>query len=91
MLRAEGWSWGPVRMQTINAMTPRQARAARAVKGLSVRELAAASRVPASSIQRIEKGQASLDLRVRLQGWYEREGVQFYFSGGTRGVGWEEL
>lgn len=90
MLRAESDSWGSVQMQTIRAMSPRQARAARAVLSLSVRRLADRSGVSDSSIRRVEEGQASLDLRARLQGYYEREGVRFTFSGNSRGIIWDE-
>jgi hypothetical protein len=79
-----------VHMATLNAMTPRQARAARSILALSVRNLAGESGVSDSSIRRIEDGAASLDLRVKLQSYYERRGIRFVFDGHVRGVCWDE-
>jgi len=67
-------------------MTPRQARAARAVLQLSVRKLSNQSGVSESSIRRIEAAdeydgtKVSLDMVVRLQTFFAEQGILFRFD-----------
>jgi len=78
-------------MPSINAITPRQARAARAVLAMSVRELAQQSDIAESSIRRTEAGLSTLDTRVRLQDYFAAVGFEFTFLGaGKVGVVWVE-
>lgn len=70
-------------------MTPKQARAARAVLDWSVRRLAQESGVSESSIRRIEAEPVTLDIRARLQKFYEGLGFGFWFADGAQGVGWQ--
>jgi DNA-binding XRE family transcriptional regulator len=66
----------------IEALTACQARGARAMLDWSARELAKRSKVSESSIRRIEEGfgvpeNVSLDLRVKLQEYFEGRGFTF--------------
>lgn len=74
-------------MQALQVLTPRQARAARAVLKLSVRELVDVCNVSSASIRRIEDGVegVSLDLKMKLQRYYETQGLEFIIDG----VRWE--
>lgn len=78
-------------MDFINVMSPRQARAARAVLRLSVQALAAESGVSGSSIRRIEdEGRdVTIDLTARLQAHFIERGIRFRFAPGEAGVAWE--
>ena len=73
-------------MPTIRIVTPRQARASRAILGYSVREVAKRSGVSESSIRRIEAGPAGLDIRARLQHYYEAQGLRFSWGVDTQCV-----
>lgn len=65
----------------INALTACQARAARAMLMWSVRQLAAKSKISDSSIRRIEvSDNVSLDLRVKLQTYFEARGFMFVWD-----------
>lgn len=69
-------------LNMIEALTACQARGARAMLNWSVRQLALRSKVSDSSIRRIEVGfgvpeNVSLDLRVRLQEYFEGRGFKF--------------
>lgn len=78
-------------MPSIHVITARQARAARAVMGLSVRELAERVAISESSIRRIECEQdqtPTLDIRAKVQEFFEREGFKFLFEETQRGVCW---
>jgi hypothetical protein len=71
--------------EMIEALTACQARGARAMLDWSVRQLAAKARISDSSIRRIEVGfgvpeNVSLDLRVRLQEYFESRGFTFTWS-----------
>lgn len=72
------------------AFTAQQARAARAVMGLSVQKLARLSGVSESSIRRIEGhgNGITLDLVVRLQEFFERKDFQFTVDAGDFVVKW---
>lgn len=75
----------------IETLTACQARAARAMLTWSVRQLASKSKISDSSIRRIEIGfgipeNVTLDLRVRLQSYFESRGFVFVWSD-TLGVG----
>lgn len=66
----------------IEALTACQARGARAMLNWSVRQLAARARISDSSIRRIEIGfgvpeNVTLDLRVKLQEYFEGKGFKF--------------
>lgn len=69
----------------INSLSGCQARAARAMLMWSVRQLAQASGVSASSIRRIEAGfgtpeNVSIELLVRLREYFESRGFHFIFE-----------
>ena len=75
----------------IEVLTGCQARAARAMLTWSVRQLAAKAKISESSIRRIELGSGvpehvSLDVRVRLQEYFESKG--FAFQDDPPGVSW---
>jgi transcriptional regulator with XRE-family HTH domain len=78
----------------IQALTACQARAARAMLTWSVRQLASKAKISDSSIRRIEIGfgvpeNVSLDLRVRLQEYFEGRGFHFTWSDHVGpGVSW---
>jgi hypothetical protein len=77
----------------IRSVTPRQAKAARAVLGLSVAKVAKRAGISDSSVRRVEDpaiGAATLDLKVRLQEFYESAGIEFMAHGEVRGVHWRE-
>lgn len=72
-------------VEMIKALTACQARGARGMLDWSVRELAKRSKVSDSSIRRIEVGfgvpeSVTLDLRVRLQEYFESRGFVFKWS-----------
>ena len=79
----------------IQALTACQARAARAMLTWSVRQLAAKAKISDSSIRRIEVGfgvpeNVSLDLRVKLQEYFEGRGFVFTWDDVTGpGVSWK--
>lgn len=77
----------PKDVKIINAQ---QARAARVVLGLSAVRLARASGVSASSIRRVEDGPdaVTIDLLVRLQSFYEKEGLGFLWEAEKCGLIW---
>lgn len=69
----------------LEVLTACQARAARAMMMLSVRQLAKQSKISDSSIRRIEEGfgipeNASTDLRLKLQGYFRARGFHFTWS-----------
>lgn len=78
----------------IEALTACQARGARAMLSWSVRQLAAKSKISDSSIRRIEIGfgipeNVTLDLRVKLQSYFESRGFKFTWSDDVGpGVSW---
>jgi transcriptional regulator with XRE-family HTH domain len=80
--------------RSLRILTAHQARAARAVLGLSVERLAKISDVSASSIRRIERVQngttITLDLAVKLQRFFEQEGMRFYYGTDDSGVTWSD-
>lgn len=68
-----------------------QVRAARCVLGMSVRELSNSSGVSASSIRRLERtvaGKVTLDMRVRVQEYFEGRGIEFVFESESVGICW---
>lgn len=76
----------------IRALTACQARAARAMLTWSVRQLASKSKISDSSIRRIETGfgvpeNVTLDLRARLQSYFESRGFVFIYGSDDLGVG----
>lgn len=74
----------------IQAITARQTKAARAVLGLSVEGLAERAGVSASSIRRLESDAVTLDLRAKVQEYFEREGLRFTVESGSAAVSWPE-
>jgi transcriptional regulator with XRE-family HTH domain len=65
-------------------LTASQARAARAMLGWSVRELASRCKISESSIRRIEVGfdapeNVTLDMLERLKEFFESRGIKFTF------------
>lgn len=77
----------------IRALTPRQAKAARAVLSLSVAAAAKRAGVSDSSVRRVEDpaiGPTTLDIKVKLQEFYEGAGVRFVTHDEVRGVTWSE-
>jgi hypothetical protein len=79
----------------VEALTAPQARGARKMLDWSVRRLAAKSRISDSSIRRIEVGfgvpeNVTLDLRVKLQGYFQSRGFTFTWSDEIGpGVSWK--
>lgn len=77
----------------VRIISGRQARAARAVLGLSVGKLAGSSGVSETSIRRIESGQDAalkVDLIYRLQSHLETQGFTFLWEGEEVGVKWPD-
>lgn len=77
----------------MRSVSPRQAKAARAVLDMSVSDVAQRSGMSGSSIRRVEDpaiGPVTLDLKVRLQEFYETAGVEFIADGLKRGVLWRD-
>ncbi len=81
--------------EMVEALTACQARGARAMLNWSVRTLAERAKVSDSSIRRIEVGygvpeSVTLDLRVRLQDFFEAKGFVFtWVSEHGPGVAWK--
>lgn len=75
----------------VRVISGRQAKVARTVLGKSVAQLAGACGISESSIRRIESDQGEMlkvDLPLRLQAWFEREGITFRWGTKMEGVEW---
>lgn len=75
----------------VHVITARQARAARSVLDLSMSKLAECSGMSESSIRRIEDDKdktVKLDLILRLQKYFETQGVTFLWESDEAGVKW---
>jgi len=76
----------------VNVISARQVKAARAALDLSAKRLAKKSGVSESSIRRAEResdATVTLDLLVRLQTYFQDEGISFFWSDTEAGVKWK--
>ncbi len=76
--------------KSVNIISARQTKAARAVMGLSVSKLADQVGISESSIRRIEAadGDIKADMVLRLQSFFERRGFTFVWEGAEQGIRW---